>query len=97
MFEALFAARSSAARHRLRISTETNIVLSDDQRKIERIVPIKRNRAHRLIEECMVAANVESAKCGRRRHKLPNLYRIHESARRDEGRALREFLAAARL
>jgi len=35
-----------------------------------------RNDAHRLIEECMIAANIEAARFLKRR-KLPTLYRVH--------------------
>ena len=35
-----------------------------------------RNDAHRLIEECMIAANIEAARFPKRR-KLPTLYRVH--------------------
>jgi ribonuclease R len=41
-------------------STETQM-LFDDGGKIERIVPVVRNDAHKLIEECMLAANVCAA------------------------------------
>jgi ribonuclease R len=62
-------------------------------RKIERIVPVQRNRAHRLIEECMIAANVEAAKFVAR-HKLPAPYRVHEKPDAMKVQALREFLQA---
>ena len=39
---------------------ETRIVF-DEHRKIKEIVPVLRNDAHRLIEECMLAANVCAA------------------------------------
>ncbi len=90
VFEALFAARSRRGAIDFE-STETKILYSDE-RKIERIVPIKRNRAHRLIEECMVAANVEAAKFTER-HKLPTLYRVHQDPDGAKILALREFLA----
>ncbi len=89
VFEALFAARSRRGAIDFE-STETKIVFSDD-RKIERIVPVQRNRAHRLIEECMVAANVESAKLTER-HKMPTLYRVHDEPDSLKVKALREFL-----
>ena len=41
-------------------STETRIVFGDN-RKIEKIIPVIRNDAHRIIEECMLAANVSTA------------------------------------
>lgn len=37
---------------------------------------VPRNDAHRLIEECMIAANVQAAKF-LRKHKMPGLYRVH--------------------
>lgn len=90
VFEALFAARSRRGAIDFE-STETRIVFSDD-RKIDCIVPVKRNRAHRLIEECMVAANVEAAKFVEKA-KLPTLYRVHEDPDPIKIATLREFLA----
>ncbi|MES0874061.1 ribonuclease R [Sinimarinibacterium thermocellulolyticum] len=90
VFEALFAARTERGAIDFD-STETRIVFSGE-RKIERIVPVRRNRAHRLIEECMIAANVQAAMFVARR-KLPSLYRVHESPDPVKLRTLREFLA----
>lgn len=70
---------------------ETKIVFNAD-RKIERIVPVVRNDAHRLIEECMIAANVQAARF-LARHKLPQLYRVHEGPAAEKMRVLREFLS----
>ncbi|MGH8455542.1 MAG: ribonuclease R [Stenotrophobium sp.] len=90
VFEALFAAREKRGAIDFE-STETRIVFGAD-RKIEKIVPVKRNRAHRLIEECMIAANVESAKLVEKA-KLATLYRIHDDPDPTKVLALREFLA----
>jgi ribonuclease R len=90
VFEALFAARSRRGAIDFE-STETKIVFDGD-RKIDRIVPVQRNRAHRLIEECMVAANVEAAKFVEKA-KLPTLYRVHEDPDPVKIATLREFLA----
>ncbi len=46
------------------------------RRKIERFEALVRNDAHRIIEECMIAANVAAARLLRRR-KMPAVYRIH--------------------
>ncbi|HEX7811645.1 MAG TPA: ribonuclease R [Burkholderiales bacterium] len=63
----------------------------DDQGKIERIVPTQRNDAHRIIEECMLAANVcASDFLAVSEH--PALYRIHEGPTPEKLAALREFL-----
>ncbi len=72
-------------------STETRIVFTAE-RKVERIVPVVRNDAHRLIEECMLAANVAAARF-LQRGKLPALYRIHELPPPAKLKDLREFLA----
>ena len=69
---------------------ETQMIF-DDQGKIERIVPVKRNDAHRLIEECMLAANV-CASDFLQTHKHPTLYRIHEGPTPEKLEALRGFL-----
>lgn len=44
--------------------------------KIERFEALVRSDAHRIIEECMIAANVAAARLLRRR-KMPALYRTH--------------------
>ncbi len=71
-------------------TTETRILFSEN-RKIERIVPVYRNDAHKLIEECMLCANVATAeflqKLGR-----PALYRIHEGPKEQKLSNLRAFL-----
>ncbi len=72
-------------------TTETRIVFGED-RKIERIVPVVRNDAHKIIEECMIAANVCAARF-LSRHKLPTLYRVHEGPQADKLADLREFLS----
>lgn len=71
-------------------STETKIVF-DAARKIERIVPTVRTDAHRLIEECMIAANVAAAEFLEERG-LPCLYRIHEPPAREKLDDVRTFL-----
>lgn len=71
-------------------TTETRIVFGPGK-KIERIVPVERNDAHRLIEECMLMANVATAdflsKAG-----IPSLYRVHEGPPAQKLADLREFL-----
>ena len=55
---------------------ETRIVF-DEGKKIQHIEPVQRNDAHRLIEECMLAANVCAADF-LIRTKGPGIYRVHE-------------------
>jgi len=72
-------------------STETQIVF-DDQGKIKEIVPVIRNDAHRIIEECMLAANV-CASNFLQENKQPALFRVHEGPTAEKLAALRGFLA----
>lgn len=53
----------------------------------------QRNDAHRLIEECMIAANVQAAKFLQRRH-LPTLYRVHAGPDEEKFENLRLMLQA---
>lgn len=64
----------------------------DEQGKISRIYPVERNDAHRLIEECMLAANVCASQFLQSRGQ-PTLYRIHPGPRPEKLADLREFLA----
>jgi ribonuclease R len=72
-------------------SVETRMIF-DDQGKITRIEPVVRNEAHRLIEECMLAANVCASDLLRKK-KTPALYRIHEGPTPEKLEALQQFLA----
>ena len=72
-------------------SQETRI-LFDGQRKISQIIPVERTAAHRLIEECMLCANVCSAMF-LEKIKIPALYRVHEGPSEDRLGSVREFLA----
>jgi ribonuclease R len=76
-------------------SSETKIVFGAG-RKIDKIVPVQRTVAHRLIEECMIAANVEAAKLVEK-HGMPALYRVHAEPDADKVALLREFLAGRAL
>jgi len=71
-------------------TTETYIVINGSG-KIEQILPRTRNDAHRLIEECMLAANVCAADL-LERHKHPTLFRVHASPSKEKLDQLRIFL-----
>jgi ribonuclease R len=71
-------------------TTETRILFGKD-RKIERIVPLVRNDAHKVIEECMIAANVAAARL-LARHSMPTLYRVHAAPSAEKITDLHEFL-----
>ena len=90
LFQALFQARQ--ARGAIDFDTiETKFVFNDASR-IESIEPVQRNDAHRIIEECMLAANVAAARLFERK-KMPALFRIHETPSQEKLSDLREFLA----
>lgn len=72
-------------------SAETRIIFGA-QRKIERIEPVHRNDAHRIIEECMLCANVACARF-LKKHKLPGLYRNHQGPSKEKLADLRTFLS----
>ncbi len=61
--------------------------------KINQIVPIDRNDAHKMVEEAMLLANVTVAHF-LEKAKLPTLYRVHKSPEVSKLLALRDFLKA---
>ena len=71
-------------------TTETRIVFGPE-RKIDRIIPVERNDAHKLIEECMIAANVAAARF-LSRHKMPTLFRVHDGPKSEKIEDLHTFL-----
>ncbi len=66
-------------------------VIFDENKKIEALVPLVRNEAHRLIEECMLAANVEAAKLFIKK-KFPSLFRVHPGPKPEKLEDLLTFL-----
>ncbi len=89
IYQALFKARQKRGAMEFE-TTETKIVC-DAQGKIERIIPSVRNVAHKLIEECMLAANVCAAQT-LNKHKHPGLYRVHAQPEPEKLINLRRFL-----
>jgi ribonuclease R len=72
-------------------TTETVINFTNDKR-IESIRPSVRNDAHKIIEECMISANVCAAKYIAK-SKNPCLYRVHEDPADEKIEDLRGFLS----
>jgi ribonuclease R len=95
---ALYKLLSAARKKRGAIDFDTvELALEfDPHGKIEAIVPVPRNDAHRLIEECMLAANVCTAEY-LIAQKHPALFRVHEGPTPEKLEALREFLASSGL
>ncbi len=89
LFKALLKARKK--RGAIDFETTETQMFFNDQGKIDKIEPVQRTEAHRLIEECMLAANVCAADF-LQKHGHTTLYRIHESPSPEKIDALRNFL-----
>jgi len=73
-------------------TTEARFVF-DAEGHVQDIVPAERRNPHRMIEEAMIAANVEAARF-LERHELPGLYRVHPPPGSDKLDDLETFLLA---
>ncbi len=89
LYEVLHAARAKRGSVDFELP-ETRIVF-DAHRKIERIEPLVRNDAHKLIEECMLAANVCAAQFLIDRE-APALFRVHAGPSAQKLKDLRVML-----
>ncbi len=61
-------------------------------RKIDRIVPLERNDAHKIIEECMILANIASARFVEKLNE-PALFRVHEAPGEERLTGFKDFLS----
>ena len=73
-------------------STETRVVFGED-RKLKEILPVSRNDAHRIIEECMLCANVSAARL-LENCKIPALYRVHEGPNAEKLDSVKQYLGS---
>ena len=89
LFQQLLAQRKK--RGAVDFDTVETQMLFNEQGKIDKIVPVVRNDAHRLIEECMLAANVCSAEFILK-HEHKCLFRVHEGPTPEKLENLRRFL-----
>lgn len=76
----------------LDLETVDNLILFNDDGKIDKIIPVYRNDAHKVIEECMLAANVCAARLILR-HKKPGLFRVHDDPPLKKLTQLKAFLS----
>lgn len=83
--------RERAGRGALELDTPELKLRFDEQGRVAALVEYPRNDAHRLIEECMIAANIAAARF-LDRHKVPTLYRVHGLPEIDRLETLRQFL-----
>ncbi len=84
-------AASRAARGAIDFDTTETYIVADGEGKIEEILPRTRNDAHKLIEECMLSANVCAADLMTRK-KHEGLYRVHDGPTIEKLANLRAFL-----
>ncbi|CAH0991594.1 Ribonuclease R [Sinobacterium norvegicum] len=89
LFDALMDSRKK--RGAIEFETVETKLLFDEDRKVKQIVPVHRNVAHRIIEECMLCANVAAAKF-LEKHELDGLYRVHEGPKEKKLDNLRQYL-----
>ena len=89
LYKVLLGARKK--RGAINFETIETQMIFNELDKIEQILPVQRNDAHRLIEECMLAANV-CASDFLQEHKQPTVYRIHDGPTLEKLDALRNFL-----
>ena len=84
-------AKARARRGALDLELPEVVISMGDDHSVADVAPRHRNDAHRLIEECMIAANVEAAK-HLRKLKVPTLYRVHPQPELDRFEELRVML-----
>lgn len=90
LFKSLKKAR--AGRGAIEFETQESKFIFNAQRKIDHIVPLVRNDAHKIIEECMIMANVCAARF-LEEHQVEGLYRIHEEPDPDRLKTFLSYLS----
>ncbi|WP_386689219.1 ribonuclease R [Lonepinella sp. MS14437] len=90
MYQALLEARH--LRGAIDFETIESKFIFNEMGRIERIEKEERNDAHKIIEECMILANISAANF-MERHQEPALYRIHAGPSEEKLTAFRTFLA----
>ena len=89
LYQVLLAARHE--RGAIDFETQETRIIFGADRKISEIRPTQRNDAHKLIEECMLAANVATA-AFMQKHEIPALYRVHDGPPPERVEKLKAFL-----
>ena len=90
LYQALFGARHQ--RGAIDFETIETKFIFNAMGRIERIEPVVRNDAHKIIEECMILANIAAANF-MEKHKEPALYRIHATPSEEKLTSFRTFLS----
>ena len=89
MYRVLKRARNR--RGAIEFETQENKFVFNAQRKIDHIVPVVRNDAHKLIEECMILANVSAAQYIEK-NKAQALFRVHDEPNEDRLASFKSYL-----
>ena len=90
LYHALSTARIK--RGAIAFETEESRFIFNADKKIETIEPLVRNDAHKIIEECMILANVATAKFVEK-HEMPGLFRVHDKPSEDKYNNFISYLA----
>ncbi len=80
-----------AERHAMEFETVETYMTFDELGGINEILPRSRNEAHKLIEECMLLANVAAAEYALK-NDIPMLYRVHEPPEFSRIQKVREYV-----
>ena len=83
---------SRAKRGAIAFETEESIFIFNADKKIESVEGLIRNDAHKIIEECMILANVATAKFIEK-HEKPGLFRVHDKPSEDKYKNFITYLA----
>ncbi|MDQ8935105.1 ribonuclease R [Acinetobacter rudis] len=78
-------------RHAMEFETVETYMTFDELGGIKDILPRTRNDAHKLIEECMLLANVAAAEYSLK-NEIPMLYRVHEAPEFSRIQKVRDFV-----
>ena len=84
--------KSRAERGAIEFETQETKFIFNAERKIDHIVPVVRNDAHKIIEECMIMANVAAADM-LQSNKAEGLYRIHEEPSEERLKSFLSYLS----
>jgi len=80
-----------ADRHAMEFETVETYMTFDELGDIQEILPRTRNDAHKLIEECMLLANVAAAEYALK-NEIPMLYRVHQPPEFSRIQKVRDFV-----
>lgn len=89
MFQVLVKTRQN--RGAIEFETVENQFIFNPQGRIERIEPLIRNDAHKIIEECMILANIASARFVEKANE-PALFRIHDKPSEEKLTSFKSFI-----